>query len=314
MSNHHPRTSFFGILALFILGGVAAWGIQQLVSTHNAEAGTPNAGLINTSNGYAIIHDAVLKNDTALVNAAIKAGADVNAVGSDDSSSARAGMSPLAQACFEGSPEIVKALVDAKAKLETRSSDGRTPLMFAAGWGDSFKVKMLLDAGARVDSRSNDGWTALMFAAARGDVSSVKLLVEAGADVNASNKWRQTALMAAARTGSVEKVQKLLDSGADPKATDANGDTALTLAATNDVPAALFDVLVKAGTPIDAADRDGVTALMRAADRADAAHIQALLTLGASKAVKDKINNWTAKDWAAKRDDEQGKAAAKLLE
>ncbi len=310
MTTHKPhRTSLVGILALVALFGIVAWGIQQLVLTHGP---TANAESTSAASGESI-HEALSKNDAKLIAAAIKSGADVNAPSGDESAS-RAGMTPLAQACFDGSPEVVRALLEGKAKLESRSADGRTPLMFASGWGDGSKVRMLLDAGARVDGRSNDGWTALMFAAARGDVTSVQSLVEAGADVNASNKWRQTALMAAARTGSVEKVQKLLDSGADAKAVDVNGDTALTLAAAADVPATLIDVLVKAGTPIDAADRDGVTALMRAADRADTAHIQALLTGGADKTVKDKVNTWTARDWAAKRDDEQGKAAAKLLE
>lgn len=311
MSSHQPhRTSLIGIVALFVLGGVAAWGIQQLVSTHSPTAGA--ASPARASGPSVSISEALSKGDPKLLAAAIQSGADVNAAPFDDSS--RAGMSPLALACFDGSPEVVKLLLDNKAKLESRSNDGRTPLMFAAGWGDAPKVRMLLEAGARVDGRSNDGWTALMFAASRGDIAAVTSLIEAGADVNASNKWRQTALMAAARTGSIEKVQKLLESGADAKATDVNGDTALTLAAANEVPAAIFDVLVRAGTPIDAADRDGVTALMRAADRADSAHIQALLSLGANIALKDRISGWTARDWAAKRDDEQGKAAAKLLE
>jgi ankyrin repeat protein len=303
------KTSIVGILALLVLGGLVIWGVTALTSgMHGGASGTTPSTPMRAD-----LREAVLRNDAAALRAAIANGADVNLPIPTDEGG-RAGMTPLIHASFEGTPETVRALVEAKAKTESRTVDGRTALMYAAGWGDASKVRLLLDAGARTDARASDGWTALMFAAARGEVGSVRALTEAGADVQATNKWRQTALMAAARTGSLEKVNALLESGAQAGAADLNGDTALTIAAANDVPPTILEALVRAGAPVNAGDLDGVTALMKAAERGDLAQVRTLLALGADRAIKDKPNGWTARDWAAKRDDEQGRAVVALLD
>jgi ankyrin repeat protein len=307
MSGKRHSTSYVGVLALLVLGGLVIWGVQTLTSGFRGEGGSSAPSMRSD------LKDAVLKNDSVAIRLAINNGADVNLPIPTDEGG-RAGMTPLIHACFEGSPDTVRVLIDGKAKTEARTVDGRTALMYAAGWGDSIKVKLLLDAGARTDARAADGWTALMFAAARGDVSSLKALVDAGADVQATNKWRQTALMAAARTGSLEKVNALLDSGAQAGMADMNGDTALTIAAANEVSPDVLAALVKAGAPVNGADMDGVTALMKAAERGDLAQVQVLLRLGADRAIKDKANGWTARDWAAKRDDEKGRAVVGVLD
>ncbi len=298
----------FGAIALIVLGGLIVYGVQLAmasgVTTRGASAASPG------SQGLA---EAVSKDDPERVRGAIKAGADVNAVMLSDKPG-REGMTPLMHASMDGKPETMRALVEAKAKLDQRTDDGRTALMYAAGWGDAAKVKLLLDAGAQSSARAADGWTALMWAAARGEPASVKALTAAGADVNAANKWRQTALMAAARIGSVEKVAMLLEAGANATATDINGETALSIAAQNEAPAGVLRALVKAGAPVDGGDADSVTPLMKAAERGDAEQVATLLALGADPSKKDKPNGWTAKDWAFKRDDDKGRAVVKAIE
>jgi ankyrin repeat protein len=298
---------WLGAIALLLLGGLIVYGVQQLAASGAAGAG-PTA-----SPGSQGLAEAVSKDDPERVRGAIKAGADVNAPMVSDKPG-REGMTPLMHAAMDGKPETMRALIEAKAKTDQRTEDGRTALMYAAGWSDSAKVKMLLDAGARTDARASDGWTALMWAAARGEPASVKALTAAGADVNAGNKWRQTALMAAARTGSVEKVAMLLEAGASATAVDLNGEAALSIAAANEAPSGVLQALVKAGAPVDAGDADGVTPLMKAAERGDLDQVVALLKLGADVAKKDKANGWTAKDWASKRDDEKGRAVVKAIE
>lgn len=302
------KTSFIGIIALLVLGGLVVWGVSALTSGMHGSSSAPAPAPMRAD-----LKDAVLRNDAAAIRSAVSNGADINLPIPTDEGG-RAGMTPLIHACFEGTVDTVRILLDSRAKTESRTVDGRTALMYAAGWGDSAKVKLLLDAGARTDARAADGWTALMWAAARGEVASVRALTEAGADVQATNKWRQTALMAAARTGSLDKVAALLEAGALASASDLNGDTALTIAAANDVSPAVLEALVRAGAPTNTGDVDGVTALMKAAERGDAAQVEALLRLGADRAVKDKANGWTARDWAAKRDDERGRAVVGLLE
>jgi ankyrin repeat protein len=297
---------WIGALALLVLGGLIVYGVRQLAAGGGAGAAAVSPGRLGLA-------EAVAKDDPEGVRSAIKAGADVNAPMMSDKPG-REGMTPLMHAALDGKAETLKALIDAKAKTDQRTEDGRTALMYAAGWGDTAKLKMLLDAGARTDARASDGWTALMWAAARGEPASVKALTAAGADVNAANKWRQTALMAAARTGSVEKVAMLLESGANATATDLNGESALCIAAANEAPAGVLQALVKAGAPVDGADADGVTPLMKAAERGDLDQVVALLQLGADVSRKDKPNGWTAKQWAAKRDDDRGRAVVKAID
>lgn len=303
-----PLGSLVGVIALLALGALMLYGVQTLARNMNAPAGRGTSGA-----GAAGLHALAARGDASAIQRAAMAGADVNLPAPSDGEGGRAGMTPLMIACMDGNAETVRALLEAKARTETRTDDGRTALMYAAGWGDAERVQALIDAGARVDARSGDGWTPLMFAAARGDVESVRALVGAGADVNASNKWRQTALMAAARSDSMEKVMALLDSGASPAAADASGETALHVAASNDVSPALLELLVRRGAAVDAADHDGVTPLMRAAERADAEQVRVLLGAGASPTLKDRANGWTASDWAAKRDDEKGRAVLEVL-
>ena len=52
---------------------------------------------------------------------------------------------------------------------------------------------------------------------------------------------------------------------------------------------------------------------MKAAERADAGQVEVLLKAGASLAAADRVNKWTARDWAAKRDDEKGRIVAEML-
>lgn len=310
-SGRSPLGNFVGVIALLALGALILYGVQSLTRTMPGSIPGQAAASERAGSG---LHALVVKGDATAVQRAATTGADVNAfAGAADVDASRVGMTPLMIACVDGDAVMVKALLEAKAKTELRTDDGRTALMFAAGWGDASKVQALLDAGANPNARAGDGWTALMFAAARGEVESVRALAGAGADVNASNKWRQTALIAAARSNSLEKLAALLDSGAVAGAADQNGETALHVAASSDVSAELLELLIRRGAPIDQADQDGVTPLMRSAERADKAQVEVLLKAGASTSIKDKANGWTAADWAAKRDDEQGREVAAML-
>ena len=311
MAEQQRPFSILGAVALLVLGGVIVVGIQALVGQRPSGAGAAPAPIPAS---LASFHDAVSKGDLDSIKRSA-AGVDINAPFLDEAS-AKSGMTPLMLAATDGNAATVKVLLELKAKPDIRTTpDGRTALMLAAAFGDSAKVRALLEAGAQANARAQDGWTPLMFAAARGEAASVKALLDAGADVNALNKWRQTALMQAARTGSPEKIAALLEAGASASIADQDSATALTIAAeSNEAGTAVLEALIKAGAPVDAGDRDGVTALMKSADAGDIEKVKTLLENGASKEVKDRSNKWTAKDWAAKRDDEKGRAIVAILE
>jgi len=67
------------------------------------------------------------------------------------------------------------------------SSTGLTPLMYAAKDGQQEIVRMLINNKAKINAVEVDRWAALHFAGAYGNQEAAKLLLEADADVNLRN-------------------------------------------------------------------------------------------------------------------------------
>lgn len=91
----------------------------------------------------------------------------------------------LADAIEGGDVAEVRRLLAAGANPNAHyvSRDGDTrPLVLAVEMGGPEMVRALLDAGARVDAKLDDGYTALGVAVSSENLDMVKLLVEAGAN------------------------------------------------------------------------------------------------------------------------------------
>lgn len=293
------------VVALLIAGAVLVLQVNRLSSDVQASTGPSTVS--------AAMFAAARKGDTAELNRQISSKADINTPVSDaESQPGEAGMTPLMFAAQSGNREAVESLIKAGAKVELRAKDGRTALMYAAGWADAATVKSLLDAGARIDARSEDQWTPLMMAASRGSLESLDALIAAGANMEFKNRWGQTALICAASVADGAKVRKLIH-GSPLNATDASGMTALNVAAGGvEDSSSVVSILLEAGADPRIGDSDGVTPLMRAADRGDTARVAMLVKAGAPLDAKDHAGR-TAMDWAIARDDETGKAVAELL-
>ncbi len=97
---------------------------------------------------------------------------------------------------------------------------------------------------------------ALAWAAGRGDLSAMRLLLDHGAKPDAS-AGQEGPLHAAARAGQAAAMKLLLDLKADPKVPDQSQATALHGAASAEV----IRLLLAAGVPVDAPDKDGDTPL-----------------------------------------------------
>ena len=78
----------------------------------------------------------------------IRAGADVNGPQSD-------GTRPIHWAVYRVDYELLDALIAKKAKVDVANEFGSTPLAEAAKLADARMVKTLLDAGARPDTRQS---------------------------------------------------------------------------------------------------------------------------------------------------------------
>ena len=146
----------------------------------------------------------------------------------------RESVTPLGCAAIGSSPEVIKALLLAGAKVNARMGRSRmTPLMKAARYAaDPEPVRLLLLAGAKPDLRSRSGWTALVWAASQNRteacVEIVKTLLKGRAKLGVQDRNGYTALMwAGSGNGNKEVAKVLLEAGAktNPRARPPRGQS-----------------------------------------------------------------------------------------
>jgi ankyrin repeat protein len=148
-------------------------------------------------------------NEVETADLLLGAGADANAANDFR-------MTPLSQACTNGSAEFVRLLLKSGANPNTAIATGETPLMTCARSGNADAVRLLIVFGAAVDAKEPaQNQTALMWAAAERHANVVKALIEARADLKAATKQGFTAIHFAARVGDLESVKPLLAAGVD---------------------------------------------------------------------------------------------------
>src|SRR5262249_50943078 len=139
------------------------------------------------------VADAAQAGDRDAVRSLLRQAADVNASQAD-------GMTALHWAAMRNDAALAETLLDAGANVKaTTRINSYTPLLRAAKNGKAGVLEPLLNAGADVNSKTSNGTTALMFAAAAGDADAVKVLVDRSAEVNVAEPVRGlTAVMFAA--------------------------------------------------------------------------------------------------------------------
>lgn len=220
------------------------------------------------------------------------------------------GFSPLIIACAHGHVEVVRRLLAAGADIEMEHPEAVTPLMYAAAGGHPEIVKLLLEKGSNVNLKHSQGGSALMEAATAGNVSVINILFEAGADPFVVDKDGVTTLMSAASQGHTEVVKILLSKGLDINKVANSGGTAIMFAAGgghNETCRLLIDsgadvnVVVQAtpeyieqvakaiseGKEDVEPHKDGVTALLVAAQAGHYGAVQMLTEAGADVTVID---------------------------
>jgi ankyrin repeat protein len=138
------------------------------------------------------------------------------------------GLTPLCCAASSGSLEACQLLLAHHADPNgSRSASENTPLQSAAKDGSADIVVALIDAGAKLETPIGPGLTALMLAAENGKWECVRALVQKGANVNVVDSLdaNRTPLHFAAAAGNLEIVQFLLSHGALRDAKDKLGNT-----------------------------------------------------------------------------------------
>ena len=140
------------------------------------------------------IIDDLFSGDISLVKTAIESGVDINNIKNADD------QTPLlwyASKDDDTSLKIVQLLLKNGADVDNGNSIGVTPLMQACHDGSEETAALLLKYNANVEAKDNDGRTAIFYAVTRHVSPSddfVKMLYKAGADLDAVNKFGHTPL------------------------------------------------------------------------------------------------------------------------
>ena len=85
-----------------------------------------------------------LRGDLAAINRALDEGADPNLADAD-------GYNPLIFACENNHVDCATRLIEAGARLDCHTNQGRTPLNIAARYGYADLIRVLLAGGAQID-------------------------------------------------------------------------------------------------------------------------------------------------------------------
>lgn len=128
-----------------------------------------------------------------------------------------AGWSPLCYACMNGTPAVIKMLLEQKANPNSKTKKARAEvntdkhspvLAICARFKNHEAMKLLIEAGAAVNSKAVH--SPLGVACLADDAEGVKLLCDAGADPHARNPFGDHSLNMAAAAGSLDAIDTLL--------------------------------------------------------------------------------------------------------
>jgi ankyrin repeat protein len=219
----------------------------------------------------------------------------------------------LHRAAWWGREKTVQALLELGADVNAVDGMGATPLQAATQSGSTrywdviggphvAVFELLIKHGAQVNARNVQNETPLHGAASRGDVNAVGLLIRHGANVNASDNTGCTPLHKATEHGAVDVMALLVEHGADPNAIDKEGNTPLLLLlgsyqlGREERKGRIIDYatqLIAKGVRLDVQNREGATALHKAAALGSPALLEVMLNRGAS------VNGTSSKGWTA---------------
>lgn len=126
-----------------------------------------------------------------------------------------------------GNAEMVAAVLDAGASLDTGNNLNETALAIAADHGDLATVSLLLDRGADPNLEDATGISPIDLAIRQNSSDMVRLLAAKGADINKADSLGWTPLHRAAFLGHSASLAALIELGADVNSKDFTNKTPL---------------------------------------------------------------------------------------
>jgi len=205
--------------------------------------------------------DTAMRGDIRLLRDMISIRADVNLRDEREWCWGNTGMH---YASRHGKIEVVRYLLDAKAKVHCRNDFRYTPLLCATSNGQIVLAKYLIDLKADVNDRNSLGLTPLHYAASCNYIEFARYLIGAKASLNALSVEGEYPLHSPFKFGMRDKclgmVRCLLEARSSLTSIDSKGWTALHYAAEG-AHLETVKYLLQAGADIDARATDGKLAI-----------------------------------------------------
>jgi ankyrin repeat protein len=192
---------------------------------------------------------------------------------------------------FEISESIIRLLMVAAGTVDVRDFYGLTLLGFLCIRFNEPAVCRLLSAGADVNAVDDLGKSALHIAISNKNLRCVRLLLAAGANIHAVTRPRgRTPLFEACGYAPRCVAELLVLAGSDVNARDYKQHTPLMVACrrNDDAGEYLVSMLLLAGADVNARDHNQRTALMHCCGRGFEDKVQTLLDYGADITAQDK--------------------------
>ena len=246
------------------------------------------------------LFDAIENKDIGGVQAALKQGANVNAITSD-------GCPALYMATRHGETDILKLLLDKHANVNAAGGSlvcYGTSLNTAAFHGNIDIARILLDHHADVNLRDPHQGAPMLDAAASGHIEMCEFLLAHHADVEATQGIGGETALDVAANNSMDGMRWLLAHHANTESRDAEGQTPLMHAVdlkfetTPEEVVEKVKLLLAYHASLEARDNDGKTALMVAASHSWPEVVKVLLEAHADVSATAKDGK-TAFDLAA---------------
>ncbi|KAM4013312.1 ankyrin repeat domain-containing protein 35 isoform 2-T2 [Anomaloglossus baeobatrachus] len=215
------------------------------------------------------------------------------------------------EAVEKGDTKKVSSLLSKKQIRATKTGpSGESAFHLAASRGLVDCISVILSHKVEINAKTDDGCTALHLAASNCHPECVKLLLQRGAHEDSIDFHSRTPLHCAATSGCVSSVLLFCDAEDTVlDAADDDGRTPLMIAAQRNHPT-VCSLLLDRGAQVDLYDRDRKTALLLACEKGNIQAAETLITRGADPTLLDN-KGWDALSYTSLSRDE---ALRKLLQ
>ncbi|XP_072594900.1 ankyrin repeat and death domain-containing protein 1A isoform X9 [Vulpes vulpes] len=265
----------FGMNALLLSAWFGHLRILQILVNSGAKIHCEN------KDGFTLLHCAAQKGHVPVLAFIMEDLEDVPLDRAD-----KLGRTAFHRAAEHGQLDALDFLVGSGCDHSVKDKEGNTALHLAASRGHLAVLQRLVDIRLDLEEQNTEGLTALHAAAEGVHADCVQLLLEAGSSVNALTQKKQSCLHYAALGGSEDVARALIHAGGQTNVAD-HGASPMHLAVKHNFPA-LVQLLIDAGSDLDATDNRQQTPLHLAAEHARQDIAEMLLIARVNLNLRDK--------------------------